>query len=832
MFRKILDLKGPWLDSVFVMPFLPSIDDTWNGHRIAEWLIFHKIVEPSRRAFIAKNLNGKLLFEGRVHEVLNEPEIERINILLKDKLTNITDMVWSVLRSSDAMELGKVIGKFFNILLIRRPEPCTRYIIASDINFDLSYEGVKNEFKKVISPKTLEICPIKPCKYSKSDGLNVMQLALEKKYRRAGEVTQPFFKHIVDLSKTNPDEYYACYALLLQGRGMGKTRLISETLEDDKNALFIININCDRCKECNKLYLETSKFVNFMLRLKSLSQMSRLLLSMLYVVFDKTVGNENYLVDNIKLSHTLEEIGVTFKEIFQLYMSPDYKAIVTEGYKAVKNTAASIKLECRDLETEKKIIPVVVFDEATCLLDNRFQLETMKNSSLHLGELTSTFQLIGQVLNAEKECFWKCPFAFSSSSIRFLNAHDGGNPQTAEKIFDPFILPELLNVFADEKKPDWEYYGGLIPYITTRKYSRRLSRIGRPLWGAMLRAEDASKQCRSLLFHSTMWLARREILYNPKFEQKDRLLSAMAMFGIFGLADWSETEYVGDLVERKMAILRKSEKNPAKYTAFYPREPILAIATYGEFCTYMAEIMEDLLILQRSSFLQAVGPIEGFLLKIILLYSQLFKSIELPYMDASSLFVFLIGKQYLNELKKIEGEFLSGFVNFSHLTSVEYPGNDLERYFFDLFARNTAASILGNKIIIPVASLNRPLECICFQSVVSAQSLVDSSILDRMMQSNLQFFPRIIVIMNLSPSVPERFTMVEGYKCTAVLVEGFKNCFSSSVERSPSLEKQFQTLLSTTSKSVGSEQSPSIECVVVNGKENTYDVNFKQLLLL
>ena len=264
------------------LPLLPPVQDSWDGNEVADWLISAGIVGESRRSSISKNLNGRRFRQGLVHDVLTEYEIGKVNRDLYDRPSGFHSDIWEFFPPSHAGH--SAVCRFFNI------------------NFEQDVMvSLECKFKQMHS----FILPVPRPEKQIED----VQLAFHQNYLRKEDIGKSFIGHIVNLCDKS-HELFACYTSIEQGRGMGKSRLIYESWENDDHALFIFRISCTKSEELGDNGIETGKLVRFILQLRSQEQMSQLLWSLLNLVLIRSLDDNGFLKDNRNLSQSMENLDI------------------------------------------------------------------------------------------------------------------------------------------------------------------------------------------------------------------------------------------------------------------------------------------------------------------------------------------------------------------------------------------------------------------------------------------------------------------------------------------------------------------------------------------
>ena len=168
-----------------------------------------------------------------------------------------------------------------------------------------------NHFLKKYSAVLYALQPNEPVSIPLS-GLDLaFQRPFSVEYLEKEKIAKSFIKHIDNLCGKS-QEYFACCTCILQSSGMGKSRLISESWENEELALSILRIDCSKAEERGGVGLETGKFVRFLLALRTQEQMSKLLWCLLFLFLDHSMSMDGSLRDTEKLSKSLDDLGIKF----------------------------------------------------------------------------------------------------------------------------------------------------------------------------------------------------------------------------------------------------------------------------------------------------------------------------------------------------------------------------------------------------------------------------------------------------------------------------------------------------------------------------------------
>jgi hypothetical protein len=784
VFLDVLKLWKFRSNNLFALPLLPPVQDSWKGGQVADWLISARIVDESKRSIISEQLDGSRFIRGGAFDLLANEEIDKLFFELQTKISSIAPFVRNLIKGSSRQISLEGGVDFFEISFEKIP----------------SVEEVREELTK---------------KYSLTpSAMQELQLTFEQKYLKKELVAHSLIGHIVEL-RANSHEYFACYTTLEQSSGMGKSRLLHESWEDGEFALFILRISCAKGKELNVSGLETGKLVHYILKLRSVEQMSRLLCCLLYLVLDRAMDENGYLKDSKKLSHSIEDLGIAFRDVTEAYSS-SYKHLNEEDcFKAIQSNILKMKLKKPNSDSVKTVIPVVAFDEAYILSKNIFEIEVptddpsgFESSRVHLFD---SFRLIRRVLNSHRNELGQCPFIFAETNTmissfapsspkvaNFEHSSKGDEATTgATKIFRPYILVDTFGIFAkkmdfgSEEKRNWD------AYINSKRYFQQLCKYGRPLWGALLKAGLTRGRNQIDTFYGIMEQAESMIAYDPQSEQDERLATTVAITTILFASDWASTTVANGIFKWKLALHTRSSKDQSKTLVAYPPEPVLAMGALMSLRKYASKILQDLISVNDLDVNNWLGSSDEIVAKLLLLLSVYSPGLRCDPCPTRYVLDFLLRREIMEELKEVENaeEFLKGQVCFSYFTTFrgfyEQPHENLGA----LIRLHAALSIpqrfnSTSGLFIPIVFKDGNLGCLTIQTMVDPLRFPQTS------ECSMRTFdplphsskvPQLNIIMNMH-SVSENFIIQEGTQCTTVLMEGPKTCFGVVFQRCPSLK--------------------------------------------
>ena len=463
------------------MPLLPPVQRSWDGSQVADWLISGGMVDKSKRSIITEKLDGRRFLEGDFNGVLTKEEIEKINSRLAEGIYKRSCHVSHCFHSRALSSI--FFRRFFNMEFEKEPSR-RKFIRMFNQKYSITF--------RIGHP---------------AERIEKEQLGFSRKYQGKEIIEKSFVSHIVNLCDKS-QEYFACYTFLGQSSGMGKSRLLYESWENEEYALFILRISCAKSEKLDEADLETGKLVRFILGLRTQEQMSRLLWCLLYLVLDRSLDENGFLKYTEKRSHSLHSLNIDFEEVLDLYRSPNSNAIDTDGFKVIQEKISKMKLSKPGVDVVKKVIPVIAFDEADILSKSTFEIEVpigAAGSASSNRKHFDTFRLIRRVLNSYKNELYQCPFVFVGSNEMIakygpssledvdFGEESGGTASEATKLFDPYILLHTFGIFANYKTFPSEKEANLDSYICGSNYSYDLCDCGRPLWGSMLQTRQAKK---------------------------------------------------------------------------------------------------------------------------------------------------------------------------------------------------------------------------------------------------------------------------------------------------------------------------------------------------
>jgi hypothetical protein len=773
------------------MPPLPPIQESWDGNRVADWLISADIIKESRRSIISKNLDGRRFLQGLVHDFMTEEESRRVYVIFKSRIHYLSLHIWGWIQPTCG--LRSVAGRFLNMAPWK--------VSSAEQLKAMFWRKYPFTFKKLRPEKRIE---------------NV-QLAFHQKYLGKEIVAHSFIDHIEKLC-TQSHKYFACYTSIGQCSGMGKSRLLYESWENEEHALFILRICCMKSEELGDAGLETRKLTNFILKMRTQEQISRLLWCLLYLVLNRSLDENGYLQDNESLSHSLESLKISFEEVSNLYGSSESNSVNKDKFKAIQEKSANIKLRKPGSNVIKTVIPVVAFDQAGVLSKNTFDIEipagTNKSGSPNRLSF-DTFRLIRRALHFHKNELSQFPFIFveaNSKSSAFVEtpkedvdydeSHDG-EKTVSGKLFPPYELIHTFDTFSIHENADSSVNGYWNQYIRSGHYKNQLCNRGRPLWGALVQTgiERGKHQDESLPI--IVEHAGKMIWYDPEFKLEDGLASSMTIAVILAASDWSPTIRASTLFKWKLALCTHSDGDPKAPLFSHPPEPILAMAALNLLQKFPTEIMMELINAQSFHLCDGLGEVDEFVAKIILLLSLPPPNPIKPYSSVGKMLKSLLGSENMIKLESTAAAImLEGNICFSYFTTHQafhaHPYENL-RILVHLNAALSISRLTNPEsgLFIPVVLKDGMLGCIVIQTRICPSPLSKSDLLNEV-QHPLEI-PRLLITMNMHPLVPENFIVEEDRQrsCTCILMEGRKACFGTIQNGHSSLNTPLNLFLST-----------------------------------
>jgi hypothetical protein len=467
-FRDIIKLKKLGFDEEYGLPLLPAIQNSWTGRQVAEWLVQSKMVDRSRRSTISKNMDGNRFRQGHVHDVLTKEEIKKVNSRLKRRIEYVAISMWAW--SGTSSEQRAAVGSLFNI----------------DFKKISSFGDLVSELKQRYS-LTLEEQPTNG-HLSGDDVAESVQLAFRHEYSLKEDPKGTFLDHVIELRKDRC-EYFAPYTFLGQSGGMGKSLLPFATLENEENVVLPFMIDCSRYNEKGA----TGKLIRFIMELKTQEEMSRLFCCLLSLVIGRQQDKEGFVKETENLSRSLEDLGITFEKVKSMYDSIKSEAAVNNKFEEIGKLVERMKLKRRRSNGVKKVIPIVVFDEASILSKNTFEFETFFGPSdleILRSQIFDTVRLIRRVLNLYKDLLGLCPVVFADAKTTIasfiptsLGLIDYGQPHRdnmgcsgPSKLFREYMLTGTFNAFARRKPHQQEtrLVGNWYIYIPSLLYPYHL----------------------------------------------------------------------------------------------------------------------------------------------------------------------------------------------------------------------------------------------------------------------------------------------------------------------------------------------------------------------
>jgi len=637
--------------------------------------------------------------------------------------------------------------------------------------------------------------------------------AFKMPYLFRNEISQSFIEYIEKMIASDKDAHFACYGFLGQSSCSGKSRLLSEHLETDSRALFIVNINCKPKGELMGYPLAGSDYdiVNYIKKARSFNMMSNIISTILYLVFERAFEKreDGYYLKIDGLSKSLDELGIHYQDIAH----PLKGAVGTFLHQASQN------LKVRRGNGTKKVILLIAFDEAGYFIDENFSLVQAKDGEPNIDPLfvpsvatekkehivptiLNTFRLIRRVLSQYKNVLWHIPFIFAGTNTRFANfipskwnnpsARTGFGPNDERwdgvTLFDPYVLLAPFDVYARQFnkivgiKTNWK------DYIFSPNYMYHLCNIGRPIWGGLLNAglkkqlegifvENPGtgpciplecKQAFDLCLEYSYEQAAAKISYD-KDEKKDlqRIENAVALMNVIAGAGWISGPLAHTLVERRMAVLMEYRYDTSQSRVIYPSEPILAITALTQFLSKAAAIIQDVIISNDCST-GSTGQIGELVSRIILLLGLDGIDPFHPVLPLRTFLGNLIGDDGLKELedRAIDDakllSILNGYVSFSHFARIhQLCRNSLSN--IGLLVNLNAAlcaqpNYPGIDNLIPVVLEGGSLGCVSIQVKSLADKLCPSEIRGITSSMALSGFfsvniPNLNIILNVCPYI-------------------------------------------------------------------------------
>jgi hypothetical protein len=92
------------VDTDLAFPLCPMVQSSWNGEKLADWLITAKLVSESKRPNITAKLTGKHFLAGCVLGVLTKADIRKISKSVSKKAKSIASKALILSQSSDQLK--------------------------------------------------------------------------------------------------------------------------------------------------------------------------------------------------------------------------------------------------------------------------------------------------------------------------------------------------------------------------------------------------------------------------------------------------------------------------------------------------------------------------------------------------------------------------------------------------------------------------------------------------------------------------------------------------------------------------------------------------------
>ena len=97
-FRELTRMEELKYDENVGMPLLPAVQYSWDGERVADWLISGGMVDESKRSIITENLSGRRFLQGDFNGILTNEEIDEVNSKLADGIFERSSNYFALLR--------------------------------------------------------------------------------------------------------------------------------------------------------------------------------------------------------------------------------------------------------------------------------------------------------------------------------------------------------------------------------------------------------------------------------------------------------------------------------------------------------------------------------------------------------------------------------------------------------------------------------------------------------------------------------------------------------------------------------------------------------------
>ena len=466
-------------------------------------------------------------------------------------------------------------------------------------------------------------------------------------------------------------KFFAGYSYLGQSSCSGKSRLaLGEKLDTSTNrAVLNLYINCHQVSIANSQYpspgKNSQKLVNYLTAsVRTYEKMECILGRLLLWMRDKFLRKQGdcWIV---KDGVTPKGYSIDFLEDFNVDLITDgfgrYKNVPFSVWKKELNFLKSIYL---DSSKKVRVLFSVLFDEAARFVDTfidviggNFANTLDRRHAEYFNSLSnskiSVFRLMRRILFFRKADFWYCPFMFSDTNTRLGNflpalcrepslrpgftSDEIDATPASYMLFKPFLLFDTWNLFLNEYKNPMEPRNWL-QYIQSLDYFVNLSFIGRPAWGALIKAGDLQNKPRNESLEAVVALAMAKLEYDftdrPKMASREEFEGTSAAMAILGLtvgfnaiASVSHSE---NAVRRWMAMLTYYSSKTASICARYLQEPMLSIAACSFFTTYPARIMEEFRRSMSDSSVN-VGEIGEFMARLLFMLCFLCCRVEDTY---------------------------------------------------------------------------------------------------------------------------------------------------------------------------------------------------------
>ena len=474
------------------------------------------------------------------------------------------------------------------------------------------------------------------------------------------------------------NKYFACYSYLGQSSCCGKTKLaFSKKINKDSNrAVLNLYMNAHYVASSNLMYPEpganSQDFFELLSKVSTYREMECILGRLLIWMRDKFLERHgNFYVLRGGYSprgYTVDDDTLKFNVTGIINGFEHYSNQTFHVWKDELNYLTSIYV---DATKQVRVLFSVNIDEAARLVDTLVlkllderdfaQALTDSGAAYHKSlpsKNISVFRLMRRILYFRKSEFWYCPFIFSDTNTRLGNFIPALSREASLRIgfssvefdvtpfnyilFKPFLLYDTWNLFL-ELYEDPINQQNWLKYIESLEFFKNLGYVGRPIWGAMIKAAIENNCPLNEAMEWVLSMAKAKVVFDfgriPNIgseEYFEAKCAAMAVMGTtIGLNSIDSVVHSENAVKRWMAILTYYSSKSSSICVRYFSEPMLAIAACSLLRMHPKRIMEEFRNCMGNSYVN-VGESGEFVARLLVLLC--FLSCKLSDRYANNLF--------------------------------------------------------------------------------------------------------------------------------------------------------------------------------------------------